>query len=197
MISAETIEAIRDLSPIEHVIGEHVQLRRVGAELIGCCPFHEDKTPSFAINPAKGVFRCHGCQAGGDVLEFVKLLHGLSFRRAVEHLAIRAGIQIEGFKPSPELAAKVQTNKTKREDELAFKQFCNQRITAVNEHYRDLARAARHAEEYLRAGESDPYIQEMAWAALERYRLFEARIGREGLCDLSVLRSEWKLRDAA
>jgi DNA primase len=130
-------------------------------------------------------------------LEFVKLLHGLSFRRAVEHLAIRAGIQIEGFKPSPELAAKVQTIKTKREGELAFKQFCNQRIAAVNEHYRGLARAASNAEECLRAGESDPYIQEMAWAALERYRLFEARMEREGLCDLNVLRTEWKLRDAA
>jgi DNA primase len=198
MISAEMIEAIKDLSPIEHVIGEHVQLRRTGAELIGRCPFHEDRTPSFAVNPGKGVFRCHGCQAGGGVLEFVKLLHGLSFRRAIEHLAIQAGIQIEEFKPSPELAAKVQAIKTKREDELAFKQFSNQRIAAVNERYRDLARAARHAEECLRAGESDPYIQEIAWAALERYRLFEARIEREGLCDLNVLRTEWsKLRDAA
>jgi hypothetical protein len=74
----------------------------------------------------------------------------------------------------------------------------NERIETINRQYRSLGRAATHAENCLRAGESDAYAQELAWAALERYRLFEARVEREGLCDLEFLKSEWsQLRDAA
>ena len=71
-IPAETIEAVRALSPIEQVISEHVRLRRSGAQLLGRCPFHADKTPSFSVHPAKQVFHCHGCGAGGDVFQFVQ-----------------------------------------------------------------------------------------------------------------------------
>src|SRR5208283_5807738 len=82
-ITPEAIEAIRALSSIEQVIGEHVQLRRSGIELKGCCPFHADKTPSLYISRTKAVFRCHGCGAGGDVFEFIRLLHHCSFCESV------------------------------------------------------------------------------------------------------------------
>lgn len=197
-VSPELIEAVRTLSPIESVVGEHVQLRRCGAQLAGRCPFHADKTPSLYIRPSKGVFHCHGCRAGGDIFEFVRILHRCSFRQSVEFLAARAGMRIDGFQPSPELAAKVSTLKAEREEQMQFEHFCNQRIDAVYHHARRLARAATHAEDYLRAGAHDPYIEDLAWAALERFRLFEARIEREGLCDVNVLRTEWsKLREAA
>ena len=79
-----------------------------------------------------------------------------------------------------------------------FRRFATERIERISRHYRDLARAATHAEQCLRQGESDPVIHELAWSALERFRSFEARIEREGLTDLDVLRTEWgKSRAAA
>jgi DNA primase len=197
-ISSELIEAVRASNPIEHLAGEHTQLRRSGVELLGRCPFHADGTSSLYIRPAKQAFHCFGCQAGGDVFEFVRLLHHCSFRQSVEILATRAGIKIDGFTPSPELIAKVSALRTQREEETQFQLFCNARIEGINRQYRILGRAASHAEECLRTGTLTPYEQEMAWDALERFRIFEGQVEREGLCDLDILKSEWsKLRDAA
>lgn len=86
------VEAIRAASPIVEVIGEHVHLRSTGTQFVGLCPFHSEKTPSFVVNPAKQVFFCHGCHAGGDVFHFVGMRLHLSFREAAEYLAERAGI---------------------------------------------------------------------------------------------------------
>jgi DNA primase len=192
-IRSEIIEAIRSLCPIEQIIGEHIHLRRAGVELAGLCPFHADKTPSFYVRPSKAVFHCHGCQVGGDVFEFVRLLHDCSFRQSVKVLASRVGIRINGFEPSLEFTSKVTGIKAKHEDELAFKRFCDNRLRAVNERCRSLGRAATRAEDYLRARlPDDPYINDLAWNALERYRDFESRIEHEGLCDLINLRAEWE-----
>lgn len=192
----ELIEAVRAANPIEQVLSERVQLRRSGAQLVGRCPLHADKTPSFYVHPRKGVFRCHGCGAGGDVFRYIQLLNGCSFPQALRHLAVRADIYIDGFRPTPELTAKVTALKLQREEESAFKRFCDERIEAVSQKLRSLARAA--TQDCLRAGESDPQVHEMAWAALGRWLDFGQRIEREGLCDLEVLRSEWrKMREAA
>jgi DNA primase len=196
MATCETIEAIRTLSVIEQLVAEHVQLRRSGVELVGRCPFHADKTPSFYVRPGKQAFHCFGCGAGGDVFEFVRLLHHCSFRESVEILATRAGIRINGFRPSPELAAKVSALKAQREEELAFKRFADARINWANQRHRDLGRAATHAEEYLRAGTLSDHEQDLAWSALEDFRAFQLRIEREGLCDLGMLKTEWRLRDS-
>jgi DNA primase len=193
----ELIEAVRAVNAIEQVIAEHVQLRRSGAELLGRCPFHEDKTPSFSVRPAKGVFCCHGCDAGGDVFRFIQLLHKCGFREAVSHLAKRAGIELDGFKPSPELTAKVQARRAEHEEELQFKRFCDERIEAVNRRYRSLGRAATNAEDYLRTGQTDPYLHDLAWNAIERFLSFEIQVDREGLCDVNILRAEWSQRRAA
>jgi DNA primase len=193
MMSKEVIEAVRAVSDIASVAGEHVQLRRLGSQLRGRCPLHPEKTPSLYICPSKGVFHCHGCGAGGDVFEFVQLLHGCSFPQAVEFLAGRAGMHIDGFKPSPELTAKVSALKAQREADLAFKQFCDACITTINERYRALGRAATHAENCLGSGlPADPYLEDFAWTALQRYRDFENRVERCGLCDLDVLKTEWE-----
>jgi len=197
--SLEMIEAVRTLNPIEDVASGHVQrFRRSGAELLAHCPFHADKTPSFYVHPRKGVFCCHGCGAGGDVFSFVHLLHNFSFPQSVQFLASRAGIQVEGFKPTPELTAKVSALKAQREKNAQFSRFCDERIASINQRHRSLGRAATHAEDCLRAGESDPYIQDLAWSAIERFRHFQIRIEREGLCDLGILTNEWeKLREVA
>jgi hypothetical protein len=118
------LEAIRSASPILEVIGEHVRLRRSGAQWIGLCPFHNEKTPSFSVHPEKAVFRCHGCGVGGDVFRFVEVQRHCSFPQAVRFLAARAGIDV-GFAPSPEVAARVDEVRRKKEAEQAFREWEN------------------------------------------------------------------------
>lgn len=80
------VESIKANNPISSIIGQHVDLQRCGSELRGCCPFHADRTPSFYVNDQKGQFHCFGCGAGGDVLEFVKRYHDMTFLEACHHL---------------------------------------------------------------------------------------------------------------
>ena len=87
-------EQIRTSVDLVDVVSDHVQLKRAGRELRGLCPFHSEKTPSFYVNPDKGVFRCHGCGAGGDIFKFVQALEGIDFAESVRHLADRAGIDL-------------------------------------------------------------------------------------------------------
>ncbi len=66
MITPDTIQRVRDAARIEEVVGDFVRLRRRGANLIGLCPFHNEKSPSFSVSPAKGIFKCFGCGKAGD-----------------------------------------------------------------------------------------------------------------------------------
>jgi DNA primase len=94
-IKDEDIALVREKSPIDDVVGEHVQLRNAGGgNLKGICPFHDEKSPSFNVTPARGLFYCFGCQAGGDVIRFVQDIEHVDFSDAVEKLAARAGIQL-------------------------------------------------------------------------------------------------------
>ncbi len=89
------VALLRERSPIADVVSEHVQLRPAGRnELVGLCPFHEEKSPSFYVNVATGLFHCFGCQQGGDVYSFVREIDGLSFREAAERLSRRAGVTL-------------------------------------------------------------------------------------------------------
>ena len=83
---------VRAVSNIVDVIGSTVELKQRGREWWGRCPFHDDKSPSFSVNPAKGVYSCFGCDAKGDVFDFVQQHEGLNFAQAVEWLERRAGI---------------------------------------------------------------------------------------------------------
>ena len=81
-IRDEDIDLVRERSPIADVIGEHLQLRNAGGgSLKGLCPFHEEKTPSFNVTPARGLYFCFSCQQGGDVISFVQKIENLTFRR--------------------------------------------------------------------------------------------------------------------
>ncbi|HEU5266331.1 MAG TPA: DNA primase, partial [Jatrophihabitans sp.] len=105
-IRDEDIALVRDKSPIADVVGEYLQLRNAGGgNLKGLCPFHDEKSPSFNVTPARGLFHCFGCQAGGDVIKFVQDIEHLDFGDAVERLAARTGVQLrylEGGGPSPD-----------------------------------------------------------------------------------------------
>ena len=94
-IRDEDIAMVREQSPIADVIGEYLQLRNAGGgSLKGLCPFHDEKTPSFNVTPARGLWYCFSCADGGDVIKFVEKVDNLAFPEAVEHLAARAGLEL-------------------------------------------------------------------------------------------------------
>ena len=89
----EFIDRIRDYSDIVELIGQYVSLKKRGANYLGLCPFHSEKTPSFSVNPAKGIYKCFGCGVGGNVFTFIMQREKMLFPEAVEFLARRLGIE--------------------------------------------------------------------------------------------------------
>lgn len=89
------MKAVRDAVPIDAVVSEYLQLRNAGGgNLKGLCPFHDEKSPSFHVSPAKGLYHCFGCQEGGDTVDFVMKIDHLSFAETIERLAAQAGITL-------------------------------------------------------------------------------------------------------
>jgi len=88
------IQEVVDRTDIEELIGRYTELKRSGSNLMGRCPFHSEKTPSFSVTPAKKMFFCFGCHAGGSVITFVQKAENLDFPDAVEYLATRAGLPL-------------------------------------------------------------------------------------------------------
>lgn len=95
MIPQDTVNQILQAADIGEVVGEFVTLKRRGANLIACCPFHNEKTPSFSVSPAKGIYKCFGCGKGGDSVRFVMDLEGLSYPDALKWLAKKYNIEIK------------------------------------------------------------------------------------------------------
>ena len=90
----DKLEEIRARADVVEVIGAHVRLKRAGRNFVGLCPFHNEKTPSFSVNPERGFFHCFGCGAGGTVFNFVMRTEGLNFPEAIESLARRYGVAL-------------------------------------------------------------------------------------------------------
>lgn len=96
---------VQAATDIVRLIGEQVSLRPKGREFVGLCPFHDDKNPSFSVSPAKQIYKCFSCGAGGDVFSFQMNYHKMTFPEALKHLAERAGIQIEDARSEAASAA--------------------------------------------------------------------------------------------
>ncbi|MBO6575772.1 MAG: DNA primase [Rhodothermales bacterium] len=94
-ISDDTIESVRSSADVVDVVGDYVRLKKRGSNYVGLCPFHNEKTPSFNVNPSLGIFKCFGCGEGGDVFSFISRVENLTFPEAVTLLAERLGIVIE------------------------------------------------------------------------------------------------------
>ena len=94
MIPDDQVEEVRARADIVHVIGDIVPLKRSGKDYKACCPFHNEKTPSFYVVPAKGFYKCFGCGESGDVFAFLMKRLGLSFVDAVKHVATSSGVEI-------------------------------------------------------------------------------------------------------
>jgi DNA primase len=94
-IKATSIQAVLAAADIVAIVEARTQLRKVGARFSGCCPFHEERTPSLSVNPVDKLYHCFGCRAGGDVITFVRESEQLDFTGAVECLAERFSIALE------------------------------------------------------------------------------------------------------
>ncbi len=95
LINEEDLATVRERTRIEDVVGSYVTLRRTGGgSLTGLCPFHDEKTPSFHVTPARGFWHCFGCGEGGDAISFVQKINHVSFAEAIEFLADRVGVQL-------------------------------------------------------------------------------------------------------
>lgn len=101
VIKKETIDKVLDTARIEEVVGDFVDLKKRGTSLIGNCPFHNEKTPSFHVSVAKGIYKCFGCGAGGDALKFVMDLEKYSYPEAIRYLANKYHIDVEEQERSP------------------------------------------------------------------------------------------------
>lgn len=117
MIAPETIDRIRDQANLADIIGQSVKLERRGRNLIGLCPFHKEKSPSFNVNEERGFYHCFGCKASGDVFRFVQETEGLTFMEAVRSLAERLGIEVIDDLSSEERARK---NAEKRREQSLY-----------------------------------------------------------------------------
>jgi DNA primase len=88
------VEQVRAAADIVKIVGDYVKLRKSGANFVGLCPFHQEKTASFAVHPTKQIFHCFGCGVGGDVFKFVMMIENLSFPEALRRVAEKVGITI-------------------------------------------------------------------------------------------------------
>jgi DNA primase len=108
LISNESLERVKQAADIVEVISAHTDLRRQGARYTGLCPFHDERTPSFSVEPQEKLYHCFGCGVGGDVIKFVEEKEGLNFTEAVEVLADRYGVELEREQEDPRAEAKRQ-----------------------------------------------------------------------------------------
>jgi len=111
LIPEEIIEEVRNRTDLVEVISDYVLLKKSGENYKALCPFHVEKTPSFMVNPRKGIFHCFGCGVGGNVFSFLMKVEKMEFVDAVKHLAARCGIAL------PEL----QSSKYIQEKDILYK----------------------------------------------------------------------------
>jgi DNA primase len=94
-INPETVDRIKQTADIVEVVGDFVSLKKKGANYSACCPFHNEKTPSFNVNPVRQIYKCFGCGAAGDAIKFVMDVDGIGYGEALRYLADKYGIEIE------------------------------------------------------------------------------------------------------
>jgi DNA primase len=93
-MASEQTDRVRAAADIVRIVGDYVKLRKAGVNLVGLCPFHQEKTPSFSVHPVKQIFHCFGCGVGGDVFKFVMLIENLTFPEALRRVAEKVGIHL-------------------------------------------------------------------------------------------------------
>lgn len=121
MIPRETIDRVFAAAKIEEVVGDYVHLKRRGANLLGLCPFHNEKTPSFTVSPSKGIYKCFGCGHSGHAIGFVMEIEQCGFADAVKQVAKKYHIEV----PEREMTAEEQQRQDDRESMFVVNDFAN------------------------------------------------------------------------
>ncbi len=158
-ITQECVARIKDSADIVELIGRFLQLRRAGNAWKACCPFHNEKTPSFSVNPARQTFHCFGCGVGGDAVKFLMMYENLDYPTALRRLADMNGIPVQEEEENPEMARRRRL----RGRVVELNQF------ATDYYHRQLCRNrdAGHAREYLKKRGFDITIArawQLGWA---------------------------------
>ena len=125
MIPKDTIEKILSVTRIDEVVGDFVALKRAGANYKGCCPFHDEKTPSFVVSPAKGIFKCFGCSKSGNAITFIREYEKCSYTEAIRYLGQKYHIEVVETEQSEE--------EKQRQSELESLRVVNQYATTYFE----------------------------------------------------------------
>ena len=150
-IPQEILDEIVARCDIVSVIGEYVPLKRRGSNYQGLCPFHNEKTPSFSVSPAKQIFHCFGCGKGGNVFRFIMEIEGVSFLEAVEKLAKRANVKL----PEKELTAAQREKLEQRKRYLQINNYVARYYhkvlleTSAGQPYRDYLKKREISEETI------------------------------------------------
>ena len=126
MIPQETVNQILDAAQIVDVVGDFVTLKRRGANYVACCPFHNEKTPSFYVSPSKGIYKCFGCGKSGTAVGFIMEHENLSYVEALRYLARKYGIEVKEKEESAEdIAARQRSESLLLVSEAAGKFFAD------------------------------------------------------------------------
>lgn len=108
MISPKSIEIVKETARVEEVLGEFIDLRRAGVNMKGVCPFHDEKTPSFVVSPAKGIYKCFGCGMAGDSVRFLMDHEKLSYPEAIRWIAEKYNIELEETAVSDDVKKEIE-----------------------------------------------------------------------------------------
>ena len=127
MIDQPTIDRITEAAQIQDVVGDFVTLRKRGVNLLGLCPFHGEKTPSFTVSPAKGIFKCFGCGKGGNSVHFIMEHEQLNYTDALKYLARKYHIEVQERELSPEEMAV----RNDRESMFLVNEFAQKHFTST------------------------------------------------------------------
>ncbi len=149
------IDDLKNRADIVRIIGDFVELKKKGANWMGCCPFHQEKTPSFSVSASKGFYKCFGCGKGGNIFTFLMEIEGLNFPEAIKEVAEKAGVPL----PEPVDDKTYQKRKEKKEKEkkLADKVIELNQIALEfwEKHLEDDNPHSKAAREYLKGRELD------------------------------------------
>jgi DNA primase len=206
-IRDEDIALVRERSAIEEVVGDYLQLRSAGGgSLKGLCPFHDEKTPSFNVTPARGLWYCFSCAEGGDVIKFVQRIETLGFAEAVERLAARAGIELR-YEQGGQVPGREHSERRRLiEAHRAAAEFYSERVVTAGASPARAFLSSRGFEQadWARFGvgyapaEWDAltrHLRGRGFADAELLRAGLARQGRRGPVDMFRNRVIWPIRD--
>jgi len=127
MLDQATIDRITEAAQIEQVVGDYVTLRKRGVNLLGLCPFHNEKTPSFTVSPAKGIFKCFGCGKGGNSVHFIMEHEQISYYEALKYLARKYHIEFQ----EREFSAEELAIRNDRESMFLVNEYAQKHFTST------------------------------------------------------------------